>query len=408
MRMRILGFFLLLISASILLFILYFNSQKRNTPLVFTPKLMLAGLWNDYKVNYWEAQTGRTLDKQRGNITTSEGQSYTMLRAVWMDDKPTFDKTWEWTRVNLQRPDSLFSWLYGQRGTGDWGILADQGGTNTASDADTDIALALIFAARRWNNPAYAEEAKKIITQIWEQEVVSLRGKPYLAANNLEKNSPDFILINPSYFAPYAYREFAQVDTEHNWNAVVDSSFELIMRAGSEKLGQQSSSGLVPDWVRINKITGELSAPDNGTLTTNFSYDALRLPLRLALDVFWNNDPRARQVLGSFGKLEELWQADRRLPVNLAHDGNILDSNEAPAMYGGALGYFMVHNPTLAQAIYNEKLVTLYNPDTKSWMQPLGYYDDNITWFGLALYNNLLFAINPDGSVRSGQTFISN
>src|SRR5947209_2285702 len=94
----------LLIIAGIILVtaVLYHNSQKRQQAILFSPHFVLNVLWESYKKNYWEAATGRTVDHQRSDVTTSEGQSYTMLRAVWEDDKPTFDKTWQWTQSSLK------------------------------------------------------------------------------------------------------------------------------------------------------------------------------------------------------------------------------------------------------------------------------------------------------------------
>src|SRR3989344_2425096 len=112
MKLRIIGTILIVSSVVILSFVSYRNSQKGKEPVVFSPKTMLISLWNDYKREYVEFN-GRTIDRQRNSVTTSEGQSYTMLRAVWLDDKDVFDKSWQWTEDNLQRPDNnLFSWLY--------------------------------------------------------------------------------------------------------------------------------------------------------------------------------------------------------------------------------------------------------------------------------------------------------
>src|SRR5438552_3895428 len=99
MRYKYLGIILIVVAIAAGTVVLYLNSRKREQPIVFSPKLMLNALWETYKHDYWDSTTGRTIDRQRNNVTTSEGQSYTMLRAVWQDDKGTFDKTWEWTKA---------------------------------------------------------------------------------------------------------------------------------------------------------------------------------------------------------------------------------------------------------------------------------------------------------------------
>lgn len=185
---------------------------------VFSEQTMLESTWYHYKLDYLEPGTLRALDKQQNNITTSEGQSYTLLRAVWMDDKETFDAVWQWTKDNMQRSDDrLISWLFGERSDGSYGILVGRNGHNTASDADVDIALALLFASARWHDSHHFGDAIVIIRDIWEYEVMDIKGRPYLLANNIEKTvDKPTALLNPSYFSPYAYRIFAEVDKDRN------------------------------------------------------------------------------------------------------------------------------------------------------------------------------------------------
>src|SRR4051794_15125467 len=69
----------------------------------------LSALWSFYKYRY--IRDGRVISPDEGGITTSEGQSYAMLRAVWSGDRETFDSVWQWTRKHLQiRGDKLFAW----------------------------------------------------------------------------------------------------------------------------------------------------------------------------------------------------------------------------------------------------------------------------------------------------------
>lgn len=362
--------------------------QRIYTPLVFSEQRMLNGLWETYKVEFIDPDSFRTYDKQRNYITTSEGQSYTLLRAVWMDDQETFDAAYRWTDEILgQRPDFLFSWLFGEKEDGTYGVITEQGGQNTASDANVDIALALLFAYARWDNDQYLYDARNIIGDIWETEVVTINGVPYLAANDLEKTATkDYIIVNPSYMAPYAYRIFAEVDPEHPWMDLVDSSYDLIARSSRSPLDTGSTVNLPPDWIGIDKVTGELVPLDEPNLTTNYSFDALRTPWRLALDWRWYGEPRAKDLLESFGFLGTEWQRKGLIHAAYAHDGKVVEAYEVPAMYGGSIGYFLTMEPRTADALYDQKIRTLYNPDTYTWRTPLGYYDSNWAWFGLAMY----------------------
>lgn len=392
---KTIGLTLVVIALIIAAAVAYVNSTRRQNPAAFSSNKQLEALWRTYKIEYLEKGTGRTLDKQRGNITTSEGQSYTLLRAVWQDDRQTFDKTLKWTNDNLGRKDDeLFAWKFGQLPNGKYGVLTAEGGENTASDADTDIAMALIFAARRWQDQAYLDQARKIVDDIWEKEVAIVNGKPYLLANQLEKSNQKMIL-NPSYLSPAAYRMFAKIDKDHDWNALVDSSYELLDRvSGETTLAGAPSNGLPPDWITIDKRTGEL-APPPGNLTTNYSYDAMRVPFRLALDYRWYDEPRAKEVLDTMSFLEARYKESGRLAAGYAQSGRVTEDYEAPAMYGASSGYFAVAaDPGVYEDYYRAKLASLYNPDTQSWRRPLAYYDDNWAWFGLALHDNALIDLS--------------
>ncbi len=295
---KIIGFMCIIISVVIVISVLYINSSHREVPIVFSPKTMMSTVWEKYKNEYLEKGTLRTLDKQQNNITTSEGESYTLLRSVWQDDQTTFDVSWKWVKDNLQRKDNhLISWLFGKRSDGSYGVITEKGGQNTASDADVDIALALLFAGKRWNNSQYGGDAAALISDIWKQEVVTINGKPYLVANNVEKNAPNVVLLNPSYFAPYAYRIFAQVDKSDNWNGLVDTSYDIIEKSLSDNLDASTTANLPPDWLTLNKKTAEIGFNLPAGLTTHYGFDALRVPWRLALDYSWNGEPRRNQVL---------------------------------------------------------------------------------------------------------------
>jgi len=388
--LRLLAIGLIVIAAGATAYAVIASSKKIDQNIIFAPNTLLAGTWNSYKEEYWEAETGRTLDKQQDDITTSEGQSYTMMRAVWMSDKPTFDKSWAWTQEQLQREDSLFSWRWGKKSDGTYGVLTDVNGQNSASDADGDIALALLMAASRWQQESYLKEAKTLISSIYENEVVTVAGVPYLASNNLEKGSASPIVMNPSYLSPAAYREFAKVDTAHDWKAVVDSSYSLIERSIDEKLNVSESVGLPPDWVLMDRTTGALSAPSVSGLTTDYGYDAMRTPWRIALDYNWNKDDRSKDVLEKMSFLGKQWKDTGKLYSTYSHDGKVVKQDEVAESYGTSLAYFDVVDPEAGKVIYDQKIKTLYDQNKNDWDQPITYYASNWVWFGIALHEDQL------------------
>ena len=378
-----------LVIGAVLAFVLNLRGMLYTRPQEFSKDHMLQALWYQYKHNYLEEGTLRSLDKDRDNITTSEGQSYTMLRSVWLDDKETFDGAWQWTKDNLQRnEDHLISWLFGQRNDGTYDVLSDRGGYNTATDADVDIALALLLASKRWNDETYFGDAIVMIRDIWSKEVITVGGKPYLLANNIEKSErKSYGITNPSYFSPYAYKLFAKVDPSHDWLGVASTSYEVALRSMESPLDKEGSVGLPPDWIGIDKKTGALVTVDSGYgLSTDYSFDAMRLPWRFGVDYEWTKDPRAREVLDKLSFLSSEWNKKHSIVTAYSHNGDRLSQDESTGMYGASLGYFMAVDPKSAYRIYRSKLESLYDYDETKWRTLQSYYDDNWAWFGMALY----------------------
>jgi len=196
------------------------------------------------------------------------------------------------------------------------------------------------------------------------------------------------VLVNPSYFSPYAYRVFAEVNPENDWNGLVDSSYSLLLAASDSTLDTDSSSGLTPNWLRIDRGTGELSADNN--LDTNYGYDAFRTPWRVTLDYRYNKEPRAQRLLEKYDTLKNSWEERGKLASVYRHNGTVAVDDTVPASHGASLGYFIVQEPELAKEVYEQQLLINYSPDNQGWTHELSYYDDNWAWFGMALYLNEL------------------
>ena len=112
-------------------------------------------------------QSGRIIRPENGNDTVSEGIAYGMLLSAYADDQPTFDKLWQYSQ---KWPDGngLMNWYINAAGTQ---VL----GTGAASDADEDMAYALIAADARWSGRGslttnYIELAKTLIGKIWHEQ----------------------------------------------------------------------------------------------------------------------------------------------------------------------------------------------------------------------------------------------
>src|SRR5579885_2271159 len=383
------GIVLISIGIFLFLFVLYTNSMVSKQTRIFSAYSLLTSSWQSYASQFIQ-KNGRSVDPGQKNVTTSEAQSYALLRAVWSDDRPTFDKVLTFTRTYMKRPtDHLFGWRYGKLQNGKYGFLPG-GGENAAADADTDIAFALILASRRWHDPIYLSYAKPLIADIWRNETAIVRGKRYLIAGNWAQDNQK-IIINVSYFAPYAWRAFATIDTKDDWQSLLAPAYQLLTDAGTAPLDTGKGVGLPPDWVAMNRTTGELSATNISSFTTHYSFDAMRTPWRIALDYLWNKDPRAKTyLLDSYTALANDYKQHHTLAALYSHDGKRLTAVENPAMYATSLGYFIIADKKTADQLYQNKIIRLYSNDKNTFNPKLPYYEQNWLWFGAALYNNYL------------------
>lgn len=337
--------------------------------------------WEGYKSAFVQGD-GRVIDHERNQVSTSEGESYAMLRAVWMDDRPTFERVWRWTQDNLRQPGHpLFAWLWGQAGDGSWGVLDP----HSAADGDEDIALALVLAGRRWGDGTSLSDAHSVLAQIWSSEVGPIGGRRYLTAGDWAVNS-DRVVLNPSYLSPASYRVFAGFDHHHDWQALVDSSYHALNACSQARLGASKSVGLPPNWCALSS-SGASSYQGNpdGDL---YGYDAFRVMWRVALDARWFGSGPARAYLRSAGFLRREWSRHHRLSAEYRHDGTAAGGGgEDPTVYGGDIGAFLTTAPSAARAILQHRLLASYEAGSgpAHWGDPNNYYEQNWVWFGVAL-----------------------
>jgi len=218
--------------------------------------------------------------------TVSEGIAYGMLIAVYMgakDDQMLFDDLWRYSQAHLNA-NGLMNWAITSGG-----MTVGAGG---ATDADEDIAVALLMADKQWGSAGtlnYLDLAKKQINNVWLHEIVDSKlagpGDSW-GPTNLWAN------INISYFAPAFYRLFKMVDSGHDWDAVIKTTYDVITQSLTTMNGNLSN-GLVPAWCASNNmmVSGSQAGP------FNYQYDSCRTPFRIALDWCWFGEMRAKDYL---------------------------------------------------------------------------------------------------------------
>ena len=341
---------------------------------------------------------------------------------------------WRWLRgvpVGEERLDGVIA------AGADGGAGANRDGWTNASDADVNIAWALIQAERRFGpGHGYLDEARAILRDLWETNTFVVGGHTYLAANVHERGG----CVAVGYLAPPAFRDFARVDPDRDWGALVTSTYALL-RAVPSLSSEQTH--LPPGWVAPTE-DGLAFCPDRLDARV-FGSDAFRILFWVGLDALLNRAPEALAYVApgsAFGPYDFLRaQLDRadvvrgyslagRLPSMFELDGTLLDVERTAVgghgggafranagQYGAYLTFFAAAGDQTALAAMQEPLVTLRGPDARApapwlsagasgvWWSAFDglreghddYYGGAWAWFGLAARAGLFGPVPGDG-----------
>lgn len=317
-------------------------------------------------------RSGRVVDAKGGGVTTSEGQAYALLRAVWADDPTAFSRIHRWTLRHLQAgdPTRLPAWKYG-RAVLFRRVLDD----SPASDADLLMAWALQLAGERWDRPDYTEHARKLTHTTWVSNVVEVGGRRLVLPGPWARDTVP-LRLNPSYFVPFAMRDLRHLDPGHDWTAVIDDGYALLAEAAPD-------GTLLPDWLYVDPTTGRpVPAPE--PVHALHGFEAMRIPWTLAAEVAWSADARAEALLAPYSAWQDRWRTHGWVPAIAHADGTPAVDYGHLALTGALLPAWGITDPAAAADLYASDVAPSLGPD--GWGDPADYYAQNWTWFGVALW----------------------
>lgn len=215
----------------------------------------------------------RVVRPDNSNDTVSEGIGYGMLLSYFAGDQTTFDGLWNYGK-NYLDSKGLMNWQINSSGS----VI----GQGSATDADEDMAYALLRAESKWPGHNYGQSAKNLINAMMTTEVVSGN---YMNPGDNWGSTP---IMNPSYLAPAYYRAFASFTGNSKWNDIANANLSW------EQGISDSATGLVPDWLNADHSQPSISWD---TYPNGFYYDAVRAPIRLLMDFKWNGSSQAQSIL---------------------------------------------------------------------------------------------------------------
>lgn len=267
-------------------------AQQTQHMVAAVSQAWLAAEWRSYAARF-VTPDGRVIDNANGGISHSESQGYGMLLAVKAGDQAQFDRIWQWTHKHLQvRPDGLLAWKWDPKTA----TVAD---TNNATDGDILTAWALHSAATRFSRPDYRTAAEGLAHAIGAHAVLStsigLVLKPGIAGFEASEQ-PDGPVINLSYWVFPAFPALADLAPEFDWAAMRRSGLTLLDRS------RFGSFGLPTDWEGLASGVPKPAA----NFPPAFGYNAIRIPLYLALDSGADAKIALRRFAGTWAQTASL------------------------------------------------------------------------------------------------------
>ncbi|MCX7820530.1 MAG: glycosyl hydrolase family 8, partial [Brevinematales bacterium] len=349
----------------------------------FVPnRLTKQQLINEY--NEWKAQyvvsAGNGMLRVRRDAgtdydTVSEGIAYGMLLAAYFSDRDTLDGLYKYAKAHFNSK-GLMHWKVDKNGvnisefnipvphgivwkntnTGQQiatneGIIASElpgtgwvrvtwytRGMTSATDADVDIALALIMANKLWGSSAnynYRTEANTLLSNIMLYDMgVGFSNELFLYPGACVNGTWSGIWggpkgWNPSYFTPAWFKVFKEFTGDSRWDELSTKIYQHIDKI----LLYSKNTGLLPDWCNtsstsVSVVSGTYNAAEDsysgvsdilvflvertntdgkivtnyystpkGNMSFNVYYDAIRVIWRMALAVSWYGDEKAKNIL---------------------------------------------------------------------------------------------------------------
>lgn len=313
-------------------------------------------------------------ENDKSDSTVSEGIGYGMLLSVNYADRPAFDGLWAYYRL-AEDSNGLMNWLrYGCDAHRD--TKYNQYPDNAATDADLDVAMALIMAHCRWGDASYAAAADKLLNAIRTTETTTLDGRYVLLAGDSSWfGSMQGGCLNPSYSAPGYFRAYASFVSappdKAFWNKLADDTYPTLLA------GQNPTTGLIRNWT--NMTGGTATCASSFTCADQFGDDAIRAPWRIATDYVWWGTPDAKTFLDRI----TLWTRDTVGIANLKTN-YLLDGSPGDCVWHGdrieTVGSF-----SCAAMAYDVETTNLFAAEIKNTTDP-DYYERSLR----ALYLMLL------------------
>jgi endo-1,4-beta-D-glucanase Y len=315
---------------------------------------------------------------ENSTICVSEGQGYGMIITACMagydpEAKIYFDGLYNFYKAHPSVNNNyLMAWNQIE------GCIDDpEGGDDSSTDGDMDIAFALLLADEQWGSTGsinYRAEAIAMISAIKQEEINQNSWNPTLG-DWVTTGSAEYDDTRTSDFMMDHFRAFRHATGDNDWIDVINECYTVL---STMQTNFSPNTGLLPDFV-TDLSSSMHPAPPNyleGEFDGHFYYNACRTPMRITMDYLLSGDIRAKNAVQKMNA----WIIAKtgNIPANI-HAGYYLNGNDIPDNdyeSGAFIGPFTVAAMVDAsnQNWLNESFSFLLSLD----IQDYTYYDNTL------------------------------
>lgn len=319
----------------------------------------------------------------------SEGQAYGLMLAVELGEKAMFDTIESYNYNVFDRRNrgasgapNFMAWIHDP-------TKADSGNNTDrfpdeafAIDADADRCMALLWADAVWGSSGTINYKQRAITI--GRDILSIC--TYQATNNLlyllsGGNAGTLNLqngFNVSYFQNYLFFKLKQIDTTNSvkYQQLIDGSNDFLNKVSDTGGGLPTPVGLYPNWAGWNPSVNDVTVAPEGWMDGNYTYDAIRTPLRSYMSYLWYNDlPNKTRMEGNlYTFMASQWNnGSGEIKAEYFQNGGVKGNYQSVMMYSLNSWIFKIKGDnTNYNLILNTKVRTTYKDSPAG--DVYGYY----------------------------------
>lgn len=335
-----------------------------------TASSILLNQFEAYLKSYYEENGSQARIKfDEDQYTVSEGIGYGMILCVYFSSntksyQSQFDKLWAYYKA------------HSNNGVMDWKIQGFGGtvGSGGATDAEEDVAFALVMAYHQFGNAQYLNDAKTLIAKMRTSEFAS-DGR-HKVGNQWDP------YLNPSYVSPAAYEIFKEVDDASFWSKAISTNYNIVLG------NRNSSTGIPSGWANMGSPYSPITG-NNGYNFAGYDYDAVRAPWRWAWSYAWYGHSQAKDLSEKLAA----WVSTKnfgQLYINMKTDGTA-NMNAEPCKSNGCKANGSSIGSLSSVLIVDKKYHDLLNTNYSALMsQQPGYFHSNLRLLtGLLMSGNM-------------------